>query len=160
MPTKLASGEKKHIAQGRIEGVKIRDALQWRAMKAIQDNVLRASDLIPITWQNDCNLPDSSIRGLIAMPVTSSIKAKGNATLLLWRDGTGQLKCLFVEVRLQDGSARACLAVHAKVPECRLVFQAFAARRSWAALSIVMDVQLGIDRSLAIWMATKNQLCE
>ena len=31
------------------------------------------------------------------MPVTSSSKVKGNMTLLFWRNGHGQLICLFVE---------------------------------------------------------------
>lgn len=56
MPTKLASGKEEDIVQGRIERVRVRDALQRRAMVVIQDNVLRAFDLIPITWQDDCNL--------------------------------------------------------------------------------------------------------
>ena len=51
MPTKLASGKEEDIVQGRIERVRVRDALQRRAMVVIQDNVLRAFDLIPITWQ-------------------------------------------------------------------------------------------------------------
>jgi hypothetical protein len=97
VPTKLASRKKKNISQGRIEGVNIRDALQRFTMEAIQDNVLRTSYLIPITRKNDSNLPDRGIRGLIATPITSSSKAKGNAALLLWRDGMGQLKCLPVE---------------------------------------------------------------
>ena len=65
-------------------------------MVAIQDDILRASDLIPITWQNDCNLPDRGIRSLIATPITCGIKAQGNASLLLWRHSKAQLIGLLV----------------------------------------------------------------
>ena len=104
IPTKLACGEKKDIAQGRIKGVTIRDALQRFTMIAIEDNVLRASCLISITWKNDSNLPDSGIREIITMPVTSSSKVKGDTTLLFWRDGPGQLMCLFVELDSRMGA--------------------------------------------------------
>jgi hypothetical protein len=68
----------------------IRNALQRFTMKAIQDDVLRNSYLISITWQDDCNLSDRGIRGLIAAPITPSIKVKSNATLLLLRHGCSQ----------------------------------------------------------------------
>jgi hypothetical protein len=97
MPTELSSGIEEDIAQGRVEGMSVRDALQRLAMKAIQDDVLRASDLVSITRQNHCNLPDSSIRGLVAPPVTARVKAQCNATLLLSRHGPCQLKSLLVE---------------------------------------------------------------
>ena len=74
MPTELASGEQKDIAQGRIEWVSVKDALKTLPMVAIQDDILRSSDLVTITWQNNCYLPDRSIRGLIAASVTPSIK--------------------------------------------------------------------------------------
>jgi hypothetical protein len=70
VPSKLASGIKEDIMQGRVEGMDVRDALQWRAMEAVQDDVLRPPDLVPITWENDSNLPDRGIRGLIVMPMS------------------------------------------------------------------------------------------
>ena len=96
MPTKLASGKEEDIAQGRIEGVNVRNAPQ-RTIIAIQDDVLRASDLIPITWQDDCNLPDSSIRLLITTPVTPRIKAQGNVTVALRGHSKAQPIGLLVE---------------------------------------------------------------
>ena len=95
--TKLASGEKEHIVQCRIERVSIRDVLQRWTMVAIQDDVLRTSDLISITWQDDCNLPDSSIRLLIAEPITTFIKAQGNVTLMLWRHSKAHMISPLVE---------------------------------------------------------------
>jgi hypothetical protein len=56
IPTKLASRKKENIAQRGIKRVKVRNALKRRAMLAIKDNILRASRLVTITWQNDCNL--------------------------------------------------------------------------------------------------------
>jgi hypothetical protein len=94
MPTELASGEQEDIAQGGIERVSIKDAHKTSPMVAIQDDVLRTSDLVTITWQNNCYLIDRGIRGLIATPVTSRIKAKSNLTLPIWRHGTCQLKSL------------------------------------------------------------------
>jgi hypothetical protein len=94
MPTELASGEQKDIAQRGVEWVSVMDALKTLPMVAIQDDILRTSDLVTITWQNNCNLPDRSIRGLIAAHVTPRIKANGNLTLLLKRHCTCQLKSL------------------------------------------------------------------
>jgi hypothetical protein len=94
MPTELASGEEEDIAQGGIERVSVKDAHKTSPMVAIQDDVLRTSGLVTITWQNNCYLIHRSIRCQIAMPVTPRIKAKGNLTLLLWSHGTCQLKSL------------------------------------------------------------------
>ena len=51
----------------------IRDVLQ-RATLAIQDDILRALGLITVTRQNDSNLLDRSIWGLIAASITCGIK--------------------------------------------------------------------------------------
>jgi hypothetical protein len=56
IPTKLASRKKENIVQRGIKRVKVRNVLKRRAMLAIKDDILRASRLITITWQNDCNL--------------------------------------------------------------------------------------------------------
>jgi hypothetical protein len=109
IPPKLASGEKQHIVQGGIEGVCIRDALQRFAMVAIQDNVLRTLQLITITWQNHSYLLDCSIRGIIATPVTVRVKAKSNATLPLFRHGSGQLISLFVKANSRMGGVEHAL---------------------------------------------------
>jgi hypothetical protein len=104
MPTELASGEKEDITQGRVEGVRVSNALQWLAIKAIQDDVLRPPNLVSITWQDDCNLPDSSIRGLVVPPVTTRVKVESDATLLLIRHVLGQLKSLLVEANSRMGA--------------------------------------------------------
>jgi hypothetical protein len=97
MIRELASGIEEDIVQGRVEGMSVSNVLQRFTMKAIQDDVLRPSDMISITRQYHCNLPDSSIRGLIVPPVTARVKVQCNATLLLSRHGPCQLKCLLVE---------------------------------------------------------------
>jgi hypothetical protein len=122
MPTELASGVEEDIMQGRVEGVRVRDALQWLGIKAIQYDVLRPPNLVSITWQDDCNLPDSSIRGLVATSVTCGVKVKSNATLLLIRHVPGQLKSLLIEAHSQDVSARACPAVLTKWQDADLSF--------------------------------------
>ena len=57
MPTELASGEEENIVRRGIEWVSIIDALKTLPMVVIQDDILRTSDLITITWQNNCQSP-------------------------------------------------------------------------------------------------------
>ena len=148
MPTELASGEQEDIAQGRIEWMSVKDALKNLPMVAIQDDILRSSDLVTITRQNNCYLPERNIRGLIAASVTPSIKVKGNLTLLLSRHGTHQLISLPIKVNsrvvvkkhvLED---LQCGASQLGVP-C-------IAKMGIESLLRVKNVELGVDRLLAI----------
>jgi hypothetical protein len=75
MPSKLASGKKQDISQGGIKRMKVRNALQ-RAIPKIKDKILRISDLVPITWNNDSYLFDRGIRGIVASPITILIKVE------------------------------------------------------------------------------------
>ena len=127
IPTKLASGKEEDRERREVEKMSIRDALQRLAMVVIQDDVLRTSDLFTITWQNDSYLSDRSIRGLIAMPLTSRIKTKGNVTLLCKRHGMGQLKSLLILA-----NPRMVVIKHVlEVLQCALVTWVFQALLRW-----------------------------
>ena len=67
-------------------------------MLAIKDDILRASRLITITWKDNCNLPHSRIRVLVAVSISGRIKVQGYLALLDVRYVSSQLKCVFVEL--------------------------------------------------------------
>jgi hypothetical protein len=84
MPTKLASGEKQDISQAGIKRIKVRDVLQ-RAIPKIEDKILRVSDLVPITWNNNSYLFNRGIRGIVASSITILIKVERDCALIFWR---------------------------------------------------------------------------
>src|ERR1700756_28989 len=67
-------------------------------MLAIKDNVLRASRLITIPWNDDCNFSYRDIRVLVAAPISGRVKLEGYPALLLRRHISSQLMCLFIEL--------------------------------------------------------------
>jgi hypothetical protein len=64
--------------------MKIRDTPK-RAILAVKNNILGVLDLIPITWENDCDLIDRGIRGIVTSSITILIKVKRDCALLFRR---------------------------------------------------------------------------
>ena len=86
----------KHIAEGRIERVAVRDALEAIAILAVEDDVPIPPWLISIPWKNDSNLVAGGIRKVVPMAVTALIKAKSDPAVLLRWQIPGELKGLLV----------------------------------------------------------------
>jgi hypothetical protein len=96
-PTKLASWKEKNIAQRGVKRMIISNSLKG-TMLPVENNVLGVGRAVTISWQNDGNLLDSSIRSQIATPVTVFLKAQGYAALLLQRHICSQLKGLLIKL--------------------------------------------------------------
>ena len=71
VPTYLPSGKKEDIVQGRIKRVRIRNFEELLMLiLPVNNDVLRASDMLPITNYNNSNLLYSGIRKIVATVVT------------------------------------------------------------------------------------------
>jgi hypothetical protein len=74
----------------------ISDPLKSMARHSVQDDVLSVSSL-SVSWHDDSNLLDIVSWILIASPISGSIKAQGNVTILLWRDVSHQMDRLLIK---------------------------------------------------------------
>ena len=97
VPPLLSSREKEDIAQRRVEGMVISDPLKSMARHSVQDDVLSVSRPLSISWHDDSDLLDIVSWSLVAAPISGCIKAQGNAAILLWRDVSHQMDCLFIK---------------------------------------------------------------
>jgi hypothetical protein len=76
--------------------VQLRDALQRRALPAIEDDVPCILRLVSISRQNDSNLTGSSSREIVPATISVLVKAQGDPALLFLRHVPGELKSLLV----------------------------------------------------------------
>jgi len=103
--------KKKDIAQRRVKGMRVRDlenALIVRVLP-VHNDVLGPSELLPITNHNNCNLIDSGIRKVVAMPITILVKVKRDATMVIRIQGSGELQGLLIEMNSRMGSVKDTL---------------------------------------------------
>jgi hypothetical protein len=151
MPLKLASRKEQNIVKGRIKWMQISDALEGRAMPAIENNITCALWLITIAWKNDGDFIVGGIRQIVTATVTGLIKAQSYLALLFWRHVSGELMGLLVHLNCRMSTVEhvlegnQCVIVKLCIP-C-------VGHPKIDCISWIIDVQLSIYRRLSLrWM--------
>jgi hypothetical protein len=148
MPLKLASWKEKDIVKSTIEWMEISDVLKGRAIPAVENDVTCALWLITITWKNDGDLIIGGIWQIVAMTVTTLVKAQSNLALLLWRHVSGELTGLLVHL-----NSRMAAVEHVLEGDQSVVIKVGVPGIGHAkvgGISRIIDVELSIYRRLTI----------
>ena len=124
-----------------------------RVILPINDDVLRPSNPLSITNDNDSYLIDIGVRKIVATPVSSWIKVKRYLTLPIRRQGGGQLECLLIKMNSRMGLVKHALkytqgcAIKMKLTiRVELSMMGNTMLKSIKKADVVIDVQLGICR--------------